>query len=245
MRQNLPPWEWLLKKIVWHQLGEIQDKKILDFGSGIGVTADYYAANNEVVAVEPSEERVAQRWQDHPYRQIVGSTDALREFEDEFFDVIFCHNVLEYAADRERIIQEFHRLLKPDGFLSVVKHNRPGRVMQMVVLLNDFDKAHDLLDGKDGTAAQYGAIRYYEDSDITQWCDGLHIERISGIRTFWDLQQNQQCHQDPAWQEKMIQVELRVSQMEEYRDIAFFHHLIIKKAQKTTKWDVSHNSMSS
>lgn len=229
MLQSLPPWELLLKKIAWHQLGEIQGKKILDFGSGIGVTADHYSANNEVVAVEPSEESVAQRWKNHPYRQIVGSMDALQEFADETFDVILCHNVLEYAADRERIIQEFHRLLKPDGFLSIVKHNRPGRVMQMVVLLNNFDKAHDLLDGKDGTAAQYGAIHYYDDSDITNWCDGLHMEKISGIRAFWDLQQNQESHKDPAWQEKMIEVELRVSEIEEYRNIAFFHHLIIRK----------------
>lgn len=94
MLQNLPPWELLLKKIVWYQLGEIQNKRILDFGSGIGVTANHYAAGNEVVAVEPSEESVAQRWYENPYRQIVGSTDALRQLEDEAFDVILCHNVL-------------------------------------------------------------------------------------------------------------------------------------------------------
>lgn len=229
MLESLPPWELLLKKIVWLQLGDIQGKKILDFGSGMGVTADHYSVNNEVVAVEPSEESVAQRWNNHPYRQIVGSMDALREFADETFDVILCHNVLEYAADREKIIQEFHRLLKPDGILSIVKHNRPGRVMQMVVLLNDFDKAYDLLDGKNGNAAQYGTIHYYEDSDITKWFDGLHIEKVSGIRTFWDLQQNQESHKDPAWQEKMLETELRVSEIEEYRNIAFFHHLIVRK----------------
>lgn len=229
MLRNLPPWELLLKKIVWQQLGDIYNKKILDFGSGIGVTADHYAEGNEVLAIEPSEESVAQRWDSNPYRQIVGSTDALRQLEDETFDVILCHNVLEYAHDRESIIQEFHRLLKPDGVISIVKHNRHGRVMQMVVLLNDFDKAHDLLDGKDGTASQYGVIHYYENSDIIKWCDGLHIEKVSGIRTFWDLQQNQECHKDLSWQDKMIEVELRVSEIDEYKDIAFFHHLIIRR----------------
>ena len=34
---NLPPWEMLLKKILWKQLGDISGKRILDFGSGIGV----------------------------------------------------------------------------------------------------------------------------------------------------------------------------------------------------------------
>ena len=38
---ELQPWECLMKRIVWKQLGDIRDKKILDFGSGIGVTANY------------------------------------------------------------------------------------------------------------------------------------------------------------------------------------------------------------
>jgi len=226
---KLPPWEQLLKSVLWTQLGDIRGKRILDFGSGIGVTADRYARENDVVAVEPSEDSAARRWQNDRYRQIIGSTQALRQFEKESFDVIFCHNVLEYAENREEIVREFHRLLKPEGFLSVVKHNRPGRVMQMVVLLNDFEKGNALLDGMDGAASQYGTIRYYEDGDVTRWCDGFSLEKTSGIRTFWDLQQNQECHKDPAWQEKMVAMELRVAQLEPYRSMAFFHHLIFKR----------------
>lgn len=60
--------------------------------------------------------------------------------------MIFCYNVLEYVPDREEILKEFYRLLKPEGFVSLVKHNRPGRVMQMVALLNEFEKVHALLD---------------------------------------------------------------------------------------------------
>lgn len=32
---DLQPWECLMKRIVWKRLGEIRDKKILDFGSGM------------------------------------------------------------------------------------------------------------------------------------------------------------------------------------------------------------------
>ena len=224
----LPPWEQLFKRVLWAQLGALRGKRILDFGSGMGVTACHYGAENEVVAVEPSQECVDKRWQEHPYRQIVGSTEVLRQMADGSFDVIFCHNVLEYVPDREEILRQFHRLLKPEGFVSLVKHNRPGRVMQMVVLLNDFEKAHALLDGADGLAADYGTIRYYEDEDVT---GNFRIKDTYGIRTFWDLQQKQDCHTDPAWQEKMIAAELRVAQLPPYRDIAFFHHLILEKKE--------------
>lgn len=60
------------------------------------------------------------------------------------------------------------------------------------------------------------------------------LEFGSGIRTFWDLQQNQEIHRDPQWQEQMLAVETRVAEREEYRAIAFFHHLILKKKIRST-----------
>lgn len=229
---DLPPWESLMKRIVWKQLGEIKNKKILDFGSGIGVTANYLAESNDVIAIEPSEESINERWTYNQYKQITGSTDELRKFADEEFDMIICHNVLEYAEDREIIIREFSRVLKADGEISVVKHNRVGRVMQMVVLLNDFEHAHSLLDGNDGMASKYGKIHYYEDSDIEKWCTDLKVTKTLGMRTFWDMQQNQEIHKDADWQNKMVEIEMRVSDIDVYKDIAFFHHLTIKKKNR-------------
>ncbi len=218
-----------MKQMVWQQLGDIRNQKMLDFGSGTGVTADHFARSNDVVAVEPSLEAINERWQTHPYHQLIGSTEQLRKLPDESFDVILCHNVLEYTEDRAEITKEFARLLKPEGLLSIVKHNRAGRVMQMVVLLNDFDRAQALLDGMDGSAQQYGTIRYYEDSAVEEWCDQLQIVKTLGMRSFWDLQQNQEIQKDEDWQKKMVGVEMRVSDMEEYKAIAFFHHLLIRK----------------
>ena len=226
---DLQPWECLMKRIVWKQLGDIRDKKILDFGSGIGVTANYLAEYNDITAVEPDEESVMIRWADNRYTQIVGSTDELCKLDDETFDMIICHNVLEYVEDREDIVKELARILKPNGKISIVKHNRAGRVMQMVVLLNDFEHAHSLLDGNNGMASKYGAIRYYEDTDIEKWCPELAITKILGMRTFWDMQQNQEIHKDTDWQDKMVEIEMRVSDMDEDKDIAFFHHLMIEK----------------
>lgn len=229
MIEKLPPWEWLLKRILWEQLGEIRGKKILDFGSGIGVTACHFAAHNDVTAVEPCRQSIDERWVEHDYTQLLGSTEVLRGMEAERFDVIFCHNVLEYAEDREIIVKELGRLLKKGGVMSVVKHNRPGRVMQMAVLLNEFDRAKRLLEGKNDAASRYGTIRYYEDGDLSKWCEELRVERVLGIRTFWDLQQKQECHTDAEWQEKMIELEMQVSEMEPYRSVAFFHHILLTK----------------
>lgn len=226
---DLPAWERLFKKIVWKQLGDMEGKKILDFGSGEGITANHFAEKNDVTAIEPSKEMLSNAWKDYEYTQIVGDVNALSAFKNETFDMIICHNVLEYIDDKAAVIKALARVLKKDGIISIVKHNRAGRVMQMAVLLDDFEKANEILDGKDSTASKFGTIRYYEDNDITKWEPQITISDIWGIRTFWDLQQNQQKHGDEAWQEKMLQLEMRVSQMREYKNIAFFHHLLLKK----------------
>lgn len=137
---DLPAWERLFKKIVWKQLGDMEGKKILDFGSGEGITANHFAEKNDVT--------------------------ALSAFKYETFGMIICHNVLEYIDDKAAVVKALARVLKKDGIISIVKHNRAGRVMQMAVLLDDFEKANEILDGKDSTASKFGTIRYYEDNDL-------------------------------------------------------------------------------
>ena len=229
MLNQLPTWEKLAKIIIWKQIGELKGKTILDFGSGTGITADHFAANNQVTAIEPSEDMLSQQVNTNGYLQIVGSTDELKKLPSESFDYIFSHNVLEYVKDQDVIVSEFYRLLKPSGKLSIVKHNRNGRVMQMVVLLNNFDEANNLLDGHNSNAQQFGIINYYDDKDIIEWCDGLSLKETYGLRTFWDLQQNQDIQKDEEWQKKMIEIEMRVSQNPDFQRVAFFHHLLFEK----------------
>lgn len=226
---ELTNWEKMFKVMVWKQLGDINGKRILDFGSGQGITANHFAENNDVVAVEPFNEMLNDAWTDFRYEQIVGDVSVLTQFEDSSFDVIICHNVLEYIDDKKQVIRELTRVLKSGGIASVVKHNRAGRVMQMAVLLDDMEQANSLLDGKNSTASKFGSIRYYEDEDIHKWSGELKLIDTFGIRTFWDLQQNQGKHSMEDWQEKMLQLEERVSVIKEYKEIAFFHHIIFMK----------------
>lgn len=227
-----------MKQMVWTQIEKfngntLHGKKILDFGSGLGVTADYFAAHNDVTAIEPDSESVAAHFSEHDYLQLVGSLDALKKLPNASFDFIICHNVLEYVDDKTAIVCELARLLKVGGTLSIVKHNRPGRVMQMVVLLDDFEQANALLDGNNGITSKFGAINYYDDTDFSKWAPELNLQKTFGMRTFWDLQQDQTQHDDPAWQEKMLAIESRVAELSNFQAIAFFHHLLFQKTSPT------------
>lgn len=222
-------WDHLLKQMLWKQLDFVQGMKILDFGSGEGDTAAHLGAGNTVTAVEPSVLMLENRT-NGAYTQMTGGIELVQAMPEEAFDLVVCHNVLEYVDEKEAYLRELARVVKPGGYLSLVKHNRPGRVMQMTVLLNDFSMANKLLDGGNGTTSKFGDIRYFGDEEALRWLPGFTCERCWGARTFWDLQQKQECHTDPAWQQQMLALEERVSTIPQYQNIAFFHHLLMKKA---------------
>ena len=120
------PWGELFYQLVWHNL-TCEGKKILDYGSGFGITADYLARNNDVTAIEPNEEMLVHRCCEHEYRQIIGGFEQLKKMPDQSYDMIICHNVMEYTDNRAELLREFKRVLKSDGMLSIVKHNKTGK----------------------------------------------------------------------------------------------------------------------
>ena len=216
------PWGQLYYDILFEQLQDIKGKRVLDFGSGFGLVANHIAKENQVLAVEPNEEMVALRTQDYSYQQLVGSLDQLASLEDASFEVILCHNVLEYVEDRKAILKEFTRLLKPGGLLSIVKHNEVGRVLQTVVFENDTRKALALLAGQDLETHSMGLAQAY-DLDVAVEDLALEVKDYQGIRVFYGLQDNRFKGQE-GWRESMLQMELAVCQEPPYRDMAFFQH---------------------
>jgi SAM-dependent methyltransferase len=225
------PWFRLAYKLYWAQLAdiiELKNLKILDFGSGFGATANYLAKNNEVTAIEPNSDMMDDRECENNYTQITGKIEKLKDFGDGFFDVVVCHNVLEFAEERAEIVRKFSRILKSGGILSVIKHNKCGRIMQKVIYENNSDEAIILLDGGDSSNT-FGSINYYASEDLVKWGDNFKIEKILAVRTFFALQQNNDIKYEPDWIDKMFKVEMKVCDLEPYKSISSFNHVLMKK----------------
>lgn len=207
----------------------MRHQEILDFGSGFGVTANHFAADNQVTAIEPSEELVQLRFSEYDYKQLIGSLDCLKQQPSEQYDVIFCHNVLEYAENPREILKEFHRVLKKGGKLSLIKHNHFGKIMQKAVFEYDLDAAHQLLKRGEAQSVSFGTIHEYELEDLLTGQEHLWQQReLYGIRMFFGLQNNQVKSRE-HWAEEMFALEKEAEQVPELRNIAFFHHIILEK----------------
>lgn len=222
------PWGKIQYEITFAQLEHIKGKKILDFGSGFGLVSQFLAQNNEVVAIEPQEEMLF-AYSNHRYEKILGSLEQVEKFESESFDIVLCHNVLEYIDENCRVnyLSELKRVLKRDGKLSIIKHNQVGKIMQAVVFSNDVDQALDLLNGNEFKSVSFSQGTTYTIDELLQMSK-MKLENYQAIRTFYSLQMNEVKTKD-NWLEKMTEIELAVCDLYPYKDISFLQHVWLVK----------------
>ena len=222
------PWGKIQYEITFAQLVHLKNKKILDFGSGLGLVSQFLGENNEVVAIEPEKEMLF-AYSNHTYEKILGSLEQVEKFEAESFDIVLCHNVLEYIEEnnREKYLSEFKRVLKRDGKLSIIKHNQVGKIMQAVVFSNDVDQALDLLKGNEFRSVSFNSGTTYTIDKLLEMSK-MKLVKYQAIRTFYSLQMNEVKTQD-KWIEKMTEMELSVCDLYPYKDISFLQHVWLMK----------------
>ena len=222
------PWGKIQYEITFAQLAHLKNKKILDFGSGIGLVSKFLAENNEVIAIEPEKELLF-AYSSHTYEKILGSLEQVEKFESESFNIVLCHNVLEYIEEnyREKYLSEFKRVLKRDGKLSIITHNQVGKIMQAVVFSNDIDQALDLLKGNEFKSVSFNSGTTYTIDELLEMSK-MKLEKYQAIRTFYSLQMNEVKTKD-NWLEKMTEMELAVCDLLPYKDISFLQHVWLEK----------------
>ena len=222
------PWGKIQYEITFAQLAHLKDKRILDFGSGLGLVSQFLGKNNEVVVIEPEKEMLF-AYSNHTYEKILGSLEQVEKFEAESFDIVLCHNVLEYIEEnnREKYLSEFKRVLKQDGKLSIIKHNQVGKIMQAVVFSNDVDQALDLLKGNEFRSVSFNSGTTYTIDKLLE-ISKMKLDKYQAIRTFYSLQINEVKTKD-KWLEKMTEMELAVCNLYPYKDISFLQHVWLMK----------------
>ncbi len=112
---------------------EVKGLRILDLGSGSGrdcyIAAKLVGEDGSVVGVDMTDEQLAVANQYITYHQekfgykqsnvsfIKGNIEALDElgFEPESFDIIISNCVLNLAADKQKVLNDAFKLLKPGG----------------------------------------------------------------------------------------------------------------------------------
>ena len=97
-----------------------RDKQLLEIGCGVGIDLARFAKGGaEVTGVDLAEVSISLAKDNFSQRGLnadlkVMNGEAL-DFEDESFDIVYAHGVLQYTAHDDMMISEIKRVLRPGG----------------------------------------------------------------------------------------------------------------------------------
>ena len=108
----------------------------------------------------------------------------------ESFDVIICHNLLEYSESLSTTIRDIANMLRRDGVFSILVRNRNGEVLKDAIKSSDWKLATASLTAEtvvDSTLRR-GAARIYSrrDARFARVRAGLEVVAECGVRVFCD-----------------------------------------------------------
>lgn len=104
-------------------------KKLLEVGCGAGIDLVHFARGGATVtgidlsttALDLARKNVEQNKLTADLIQMDGEC---MQFEDNAFDVVYAHGVLQYTSDTQKMVAEIHRVLKPGGQAIMMVYNR-------------------------------------------------------------------------------------------------------------------------
>jgi S-adenosylmethionine-dependent methyltransferase len=124
-------------------------------------------------------------------RFVQGDAATLDEvFQPRSFDVIVCHNVLEYVDDPQAVLRAAaHVMRNSSSILSVLVRNQAGEVLKAALLANDLAAAENNLSAQWGQESLYGGkVRFFTPGTLDTMLNNasLGTKARQGVRIISD-----------------------------------------------------------
>jgi S-adenosylmethionine-dependent methyltransferase len=219
--------------------GELE---ILDVGSGVGEAALRFAAlGHKVTMLEPqvclletaqdrARKELPERMAD--LRFINERIEDLESCDVDEFDLIICHETIEYVDDPLRALNVITRVLRPRGILSLVFLNRYGLIMEKVLREKKVREAMEAFEMEEfPTPLHRGKGHLYDDVEMRALLEplGFNVEGEYGLLVFSDyidcsLFEEGQCYKG------MLELEEKAGADPHLKNVAKFTQLVCSKS---------------
>ncbi|KAA0228851.1 class I SAM-dependent methyltransferase [candidate division KSB1 bacterium] len=104
-------------------------KSILEVGCGVGIDLLRFAQGGaRVIGVDLAKQSIDLAKKNFELNGAAGEFRLMNgealEFENNRFDMVYAHGVLQYTSDANKMVKELHRVLKPGGEAIMMVYNR-------------------------------------------------------------------------------------------------------------------------
>jgi S-adenosylmethionine-dependent methyltransferase len=153
-------------------------------------------------------------------------------FPQPQFDVVLCHNVLQYVDDVSALIAALAGALKAGGLLSLISVNRYAAPYRAAFFLGDLQVAYDLLDAPVDRALLFDTpVRHYSADEVAALLPGASLAPLAdyGIRCLYDYWGDNERKRDPAVIAQLDRLELAFTDRHPYKLLARFFQVVAEK----------------
>ena len=219
-----------------HKLG--RPLRILDVGAGLAQIAIELATQGHILVIndisanmlDKAQERAAQSsandeklnitWYVCPYQEL---EEKLAD-ETEKFDLIMCHALIEWLAEPAAVMDFFDQQLSDNGALSLCFYNPASFDYRNLIMgnFNLLDNTEYKADNKKSLTPNHPIAK----EEVEAWLKAHEYQTLiaSGLRVFHDYSPLKRGgHNDP---EAVIRMELRYSQLDPYKWLGRYLHLL-------------------
>lgn len=117
---------------------QVRGERLLDIGCGDGaftVLLKEAMGAKEVFGIEIASDAVASAEKKGVKTLQVDIDENVFPFEDDYFDAIYCGEVIEHLFDPDHLLDELNRVLKPEGICVLTTPNLAGWPNRIALLL--------------------------------------------------------------------------------------------------------------
>jgi phosphatidylethanolamine/phosphatidyl-N-methylethanolamine N-methyltransferase len=167
------------RKAVLEALGLRPGDRVLEVGVGTGLSLPLYPADVRVTGIDVSREmldkarlRVAKRRLANVEALLEMDAESM-EFADASFDKVVAMYVVSVVAHPGRLLEELHRVCKPDGEIYLVNHVRSD---------------NPLVGAVEKSLARFSdKLGFHPDFDLADLVERHELTQVSRINFFWKV----------------------------------------------------------
>ena len=215
--------------------------RILDAGGGTGIESIPLAQQgHRVDLVDYSTEMLstarqaiaAANVQDRVTLHHANLADIPALFAEMNFDVVLCHNVIQYAGDLNAALAAITQPLKPNGICSIISQNRYAAPYRAALFDDDLDLAYESIDQRTEMTRVFGhEVPIYSGEEIiallpNHRCTLLGHYGIWCMTMYWG---DNARKADPVLYQKLERLELALSSRHPYNLLGRYYQIVARK----------------
>jgi S-adenosylmethionine-dependent methyltransferase len=242
-REQKMPWQRVRRKVeISNVLRHVAQSglKILDAGGGNGYPSIPFAQNGcQVVVADYSEAMVSDGRRlmselglDRSVSFVLTRLEDLPSvIHDQEFDLVLCHNVLEYVESVRAVLRSILRPLKSQGVVSITCKNRYSIAYHRAFLRGDLQAAKAAIGATETNTVFESTARAFAVDEIVRMLEGRGcvIQADYGLRCIIDYWGDNERKAEPDTLAQLQALEFALSAEYPYKLLARFFQVIAQK----------------